>query len=108
MSGIDEQNRDVTPCGCERYKYWAMFDSSVRTVGHLLGYLNPDSWLNKGYRESVNRVDNARISKDDFISKIRLFHCEWCAREVKFGDEMFGKLCSDVRTRWDIKRVRDR
>jgi len=109
VSGIDEQNRDVTPCGCEKYRYWTMFDSNTRNSGHILGYLNPDSWLDKGYRKSVNKIDTTnRLSRDDFISKIEVFYCEFCEREVVRGNELFEKLCSDVRIRWNIEDVRDR
>lgn len=109
MSGIDEQRRDVVPCGCEKYRYWTMFEGDIRDSAHLLGYLNPDSWLDKGYRMSVNKFDIAdSLSKDDFVNRIGIFYCEFCEREVKKGDRMFEKLCSDVRMRWNIGNVGDR
>ena len=103
MSGIDEQNRDVTPCGCEKYKYWTMFENETYSVRHLLGYLNPDSWLIGGQRKSINKLESFnRLSKDDFINKIGVFYCECCKRKVKKGDALFEKLCSDVEVRWAI------
>lgn len=108
MSGIDEQDRDVTPCGCENYLYWTIFGGDSRDARHLLGYLNPDSWLDKGHRASVNLLDGRdRRLKDVFIDKIGIFYCEFCEREIKRGHEMFEEMCSEVRVRWDMHIVGD-
>ena len=103
MSGIDEQDRDVVPCDCKEYQYWSMYTSTTPSAGSLLGYLNPNSWLDTGYRKSINRIDGRnKISRDDFINKVKLFYCEWCKQEVVKGHKMFERLCSNVRTRWDV------
>jgi len=108
MSGLDEQDKDATPCGCEKHRYWTIFEGSIRSARYLLGYLNPDSWIYGGYRKAINRLNPSnRESKDDFVSKIGTFYCEFCEREVKKENELFERLCSDVRRRWDMGHVRD-
>lgn len=105
MSGIDEQNRDVTPCGCELFRYWTMVDENIVD----LGYLNPNKWLSTGGTLSINRIGGTNsMTKDDFISKIVYFHCEWCKRNVGKGHPLFDELLSDVRTRWNIGHVWNR
>lgn len=108
MSGIDEQRRDVTPCGCEKYRYWTIYRGDTPSSRFLLGYLNPDSWIDAGHRASVNLLDGRdRRSKDALIDKIGIFYCEFCEREIKRGHEMFEKMCSEVRVRWGVERVGD-
>lgn len=106
MSGLDEQDRDVTPCDCEWFEYWTMLDRD--TV--VLGFLNPDEWVNKGKARSINRLGGANrlLSKDDFISKITFFQCNLCKRVINKRHKMFVILLSEVRRRWDMERVRNR
>jgi len=104
LSGIDEQ--DVTPCSCEGFEYWTMLDRDAV----VLGFLNPDEWVDKGNIRSINRLGGANrlLSKDDFISKITFFQCDLCTLVINKRHKMFAILLSEVRRRWDVKRVRNR
>lgn len=106
MSGIDEQDRDVTPCSCEGFEYWTILDRD--TI--VLGFLNPDAWINKGNARSINRLggNNRLLSKDDFIGRITFFQCDLCKRVINKKHRMFVILLSEVRRRWDVGRVRNR
>ena len=104
MSGIDEQDRDVTPCGCRKFLYWTILDEN----NDDLAYLNTDKWLEKNYTCFINRMGRAaNLTKDEFINKIGSFYCEWCKRIIRKRDEMFAKLLSDVKIRWDMGYVGD-
>jgi len=97
MSGIDEQ--DVMPCGCGGFQYWTINDKILR-----LGYLNPDAWMESDFIRSINKAIHVKsISKDKFIAKIAYFHCHSCGKLVKRGHGIFERLCSDVRTRWNME-----
>ena len=102
MSGVDEQG--VPPCGCDNFVYWIIYSRSKQHMG----YLNSDKWIEKDYTMGVNRTKSVRgLSKDAFIDEIETFRCS-CDKAIRIGDGVFDRLCSSVRTRWDIGRVGDR
>jgi len=98
VSGIDEQSTDVKPCGCEEFMFWIINGLYVR-----IGFLNPDAWVDSDMIRSVNRRTSVMgLSKDKFINEIASFHCDSCGRVVVRGNNIFERLCTDVRRRWNI------
>lgn len=96
MSGIDEQNRDVTHCDCKSFQYWTMFAEN-----RLLGYLNPNAWCRRNSIKAINGFKIIRTwSKDELVNRITLFKCDACNRVIGRGCNMFGILCRDVRRKW--------
>lgn len=101
MSGIDEQDIDVEPCGCEAFQFWIIEGAYAR-----LGFLNPNAWVDSDVVRSINKRSFVRnLSKDEFIDRIESFCCDFCRRTVKKGHNTFERLCIDVRRRWDIGNV---
>jgi len=103
MSGIDEQNFDVEPCGCEGFSYWIIEGHNIH-----LGYLNPDAWIESDFIRSVNKgYLGKHLTKDEFINKMTNFVCKGCGRDVKKGHDLFERLCSDVGRRWNVKGLKN-
>ena len=99
MSGIDEQDGDVTPCGCRGFEFWTIRCDRFTTMG----YLNPDAFIETHPTTSVNKwTETKDLSKRDFVMKITNFHCSGCRRMVEKGCDLFEELCRDVMTRWNV------
>lgn len=104
MSGIDEQNLDITSCDCEGFQHWTAFMDNI-----VVAYINPEAWGREHGVVAINRLSATMDwSSDDFINKVTAFRCHVCNRAVERGCPLFEMLCRDVKREWLDYDVRTR